>query len=131
MRTSVIDSTDIGDRAKAIADERLRNITQCVCARPDGGGALDSSQCEVHREKEPKGLLCETRAALLEHRSTDDWDDEALREEWRRALGLALRIAPISPPRLLPAEHFDVEWTITGPKTDPDLLRALKSAVIR
>lgn len=70
MRTSVLDGPDIGARAKEIADERLRNITQCVCARPDGGGEPDRSKCPVHREPGPVDLPCGFRPGI---ERIDDW----------------------------------------------------------
>ena len=49
MRSSVLDSPEIGARAKEIADERLRAIVECQCRRPDDGGAVDASACPVHK----------------------------------------------------------------------------------
>lgn len=50
MRSSVLDSPDIGKRAAEISAERLRNIVACQCRRPDGGGEVDRSACPLHRD---------------------------------------------------------------------------------
>ena len=73
LRTSTLDDPSIGERAKQLADERLRAVTQCACIKPDDGKPVDSSKCPVHGP---------TTAPVAwhsgEHRPDDDW--EALRE---------------------------------------------------
>ncbi len=49
---SVIDGSDIGDRAREIAAERWSAITQCTCRRPDDSSVIDDQTCPAHREAE-------------------------------------------------------------------------------
>lgn len=74
MRSSGIDSPEIGARAREIAAERLRSITACACKRHDGGGEVDTSACPIHRSPaaDPCGLTDQTRQAIRERAALVD-----------------------------------------------------------
>ena len=95
MRTSVLDSPDIGERAKEIAAERLRNIIACACKRPDGGGEIDTSACPIHRPEVPVDLLCGLRAdEVCDAKTAEVW-----REQWRREYQAAVAGGRVLPHR--------------------------------
>lgn len=113
MRTSVLDSPDIGKRAAEIAEERSRNIALCNCKRPDGVGELDRSACPIHRDPPTRHEGC-CLAPLQQQPQRGAWDGrrtvirQAQSPEVKFLQRLHLRIDRARPRVISDAEFVDL-----------------------